>query len=115
MLAPRLRHTVTIEREDAIVDSLGQPIPTWATVATVKASAEPTRGREYFRDAGVLATSPMLFVIRHRGDVKRQMRVHYGERAFRIEDIVDFREQHRELHLYCLGINEDERDATSGT
>ena len=44
MHAGRLRHQFTIESATEVVDSVGQPVKTWGTFATVWGSVQPVAG-----------------------------------------------------------------------
>lgn len=106
MFAPRLRNRITIQSATWAVDSLGEPIATWASFAAdIAAAAEPTRGREFFAAEGIHAEAPMLFVIRYKSGVTPLMRVVYDGDTWEIKSVVDFRELHREMHLYCIGLD----------
>jgi SPP1 family predicted phage head-tail adaptor len=79
-----LRERITIEQRSAGVDALGQPLTTWATVATVWAKAEPLRGREFFAAGQLQGELSVKFTIRHRADVAETMRVLWRGQAHEI-------------------------------
>lgn len=105
MFAPRLRQRIVIEAPTYEQDSSGEQVPSWDDYAAVAAAAEPTRGREFFAAAGIHAEAPMLFVIRYLNGVTPLMRVVYDGDTWEIKSVVDWREQHREMHLYCTGLD----------
>jgi SPP1 family predicted phage head-tail adaptor len=56
MIAGRLRHIVTIERQSLTNDAYGERVATWAPLVpgnpTRRASIEPITGREYMTTSG---------------------------------------------------------------
>lgn len=65
------------------------PNPQWEEVATVWASREPLRGREFFAAATVQHEKTIRFKIRHREDIKAGMRVVEKERIYEIYAVLD--------------------------
>jgi SPP1 family predicted phage head-tail adaptor len=96
-----LRHRITLQRKDIVKDPEGIAIETWADVATVWASVEPIRGREYFQAAAVNAENTVRFRIRYRPGIMPNMRVLYNGRTFNIQSVIDVNERHREIQLMC--------------
>lgn len=101
MKAGELRYRITIQSRSDSQDASGQPVPTWGTLATVWASFDPERGREYFAKAGELSANPARFRIRYRSDVTTKMRVSFDSRVYDIKAVVNARGDNRETHLYC--------------
>lgn len=97
----RLRHRITIQQKTTIVDQDGIPTETWAEFATVWASVEPLRGREYFQAAAVNAENMVRFRIRYRAGIRPDMRIQYDSRIFSINSVIDVDERHTEIHLMC--------------
>ena len=63
MHAGLLNQRVTIEQRSASVDTLGQGVETWSTVATVWAQAEPLAGREFLAAGSMLDRADVRFRI----------------------------------------------------
>jgi SPP1 family predicted phage head-tail adaptor len=100
------RRVVIQSRTDAI-DGLGQPVPTWTTLATVWAALEPGRGREFFAASGIVAETPMMFRIRWRTDVTTTCRIQYAGATYTIDAVEDFADLHVETRIYArAGVNE---------
>lgn len=76
---------------------------TWVNVKTVRASIEPIQGREYFSGAFQIGETVVRIRIRYQPDIQitRKMRVKYGDRILQIENIIDSKEEHKELQLMC--------------
>ncbi|OOR96994.1 phage head-tail adapter protein [Haemophilus paracuniculus] len=76
-------------------------VESWQDVATVRASIEPIQGREYFSGAFQLGETVVRIRMRYLAGVNRQMRVKYGDRILKIENVIDSKERHEELQLIC--------------
>lgn len=97
-----LRHRVTIQQKTTAQDTYGQPIETWTNVATVWASIEDLRGREFIEARQVPAAEITTRVrIRYRTGIEPTMRVIYGSRTLEITAVIDPDGRKRELELMC--------------
>lgn len=101
-----LRHRVTIQSATLAQDSVGQPIATWANLATnpsVWAEVTSAPAGERFVSGGeqVLANLTHKVRIRYRTDVTVKMRVSHLSRYLYIENVVDPTGRGRELVLLC--------------
>jgi SPP1 family predicted phage head-tail adaptor len=63
------------QRLNSTQNELGENTTPWTTLATVWASAEPLRGREYFAAGQQQQVLDVRFVIRYRSDVNGTMRI----------------------------------------
>lgn len=86
MRAGMLRHRVTIQRYELVVDDYGAPLhrESWKDVATVWASVEAMSGRDFFAARQEQSEVTHKVTIRYRGDVTAQMRVLHGGKIFGI-------------------------------
>jgi len=96
-----LRHRITIQQPVESSNTFGEVEKTWQDIATVWASIEPLRGREYFDSQQINAEVTTRIRIRYRPGIKPKMRVVYGERIFDIQSVIDVEERHKEIHLMC--------------
>lgn len=101
-----LRHRITIQSATLAQDSYGEPIKTWANLATnPQAWAEVTSAPagERFLSGGeqVIAHLTHRVRIRYRSDVTVKMRVVHESRHLYIENVVDPTGRRRELMLLC--------------
>lgn len=108
MRSGRLRHRVTLEDPNRIRDSMGgwKEDGTWSEVETVFASIEPLRGSERYDAQRLNPELSHTIIMRYIALLTPRMRVKYddpdeGLRYFKIESLVDMREERRELHLMC--------------
>ncbi len=86
-----LDRRITIQQNTTTRDAAGQPIPSWADLATVWAEVVPTGGREIFEAQQTGAETVAKFRIRYRGDVLRKMRVVYDTDNYDIADVAEDR------------------------
>lgn len=86
MRAGTLRHRVTIQRYELVVDDYGAPLhrESWKDVATVWASVEAVSGRDFFAARQEQSEVTHKVTIRYRGDVTAQMRVLHGGKVLGI-------------------------------
>src|SRR4029434_5971979 len=99
-----LRHKVTIEASTATQDEYGEPIKTWAPLATtprVWAQIQSNDAGESLVSCGeqVQAAVSHTVTIRYRTDITVHMRVLDRARYLLIENVVDVTGQERELTL----------------
>jgi len=102
----RLRDKVTIQSPPA-VDSYGQQVGTWSTIAVRRCSIEPLNGREYFSQAGEQASQKVRIRFRYaKGILKNQYQLVDNRTSpqtiYDIEDIIDPSNEHRELICMCV-------------
>lgn len=102
MRAGKLRHSITIQQQSTTQDSYGQQVETWTNVATVWASVEPLRGKEYFESKQEKAEVTTKITMRYRDGILPKMRVVFGSKTYDIQDVINLEERDRELHLMCL-------------
>ena len=101
--AARLRHRVTLQEAASAADQYGQPVETWAAVATLWAAVEPLRGREFYQAQQVNADLTHKVTIRYRAGVSEKQRILYGSRILEIASPpIDREERHIDLELLCV-------------
>jgi SPP1 family predicted phage head-tail adaptor len=102
MRAGWMRHRVTIQARTAAQDGYGERQPAWADVATVWASVEPLRGREYLEGRQEQADISHRVAMRHRPGVSPAMRLQLeGGRVLVIESVINPLERGERLELMC--------------
>jgi SPP1 family predicted phage head-tail adaptor len=102
MRAGSLRHQVVLEASAEARGTDGEVTLSWVTVATVWASIEPTKGKEYISEDIIKAAATHLVTIRYLPVLDPSMRVTFGARVFGIQSIIDKHERRRELVLVCV-------------
>lgn len=98
MKAGKLRHRITIQNY-TITNTQGEVAKTWATFATVWASIEPMKGREFFESAIEESEITAKITIRYKSDVKPQMRVVYGSIIYEIVSVIHTGLREKEMIL----------------
>ena len=103
-----LRRTVTIQRQSKVQDVMGQPVDTWTTLVTRRASLEPLNGREYLEASGENADVSTRIRIRYDATVARVKpydKIIDGASSpnavYDIESVIVPRERNREIVLMC--------------
>ncbi len=87
----RLDRRIVIEQSTPAQDSSGQPVESWAELATVWAEVVPVGGSEIFQAKQFGAETVKKFRIRWRGDVTAKMRVVYDSANYDIADVAEDR------------------------
>lgn len=94
MRAGKLDRRITIRRKTITWSGSGEPIETWADLATVWAQQRPNRGGERFATRQLVGTAVMTFHIRYRAGLTVQDRIVYDGKTW---DIADIREIGRKV------------------
>lgn len=84
--------SITIQSKTEARDAAGQPIETWADLATVDAEWIPQSGREFWGARQINAEATATFRIHYRTDVTVEHRISYNSRTW---DIVEAEEDRR--------------------
>jgi len=108
--AGRLRHQVVVQQPDPTVDTYGQPVRGWATVATVWAAVEPLNGREFFKAQEVQAETRVRMRLRYGSEIasiSQSWRVTFSGKVYNILSVIQPAEIDREIILMCgEGVND---------
>ena len=99
MRAGKLRHKVTIQDYTESQNSYGEMTKTWSDYATVWASIEPVRGREFWESQQINAEVTAKITIRHLYGINPKMRVKHDNRIFEIISVINPEERNVELQL----------------
>jgi len=104
MRAGDLRQRVTIQSKTAVQNSFGEEVITWVDLATVWASVEPLRGREFLDGKMLTAEITTRIRIRERDGISPEMRAVFGSKIYDILAVVHIEEREREIDLMCQEI-----------
>jgi len=96
-----LRHRVIMQKQLTEIDSFGSEINTWQDIATVWASVEPLKGREFFAAQKENAETTVRICVRYRTGISPAMRIKFDDKIYEIIAIIDVEERHIELQLMC--------------
>ena len=98
--AGELRHKIVIQQNTPTTrDSMNVEVDSWADFATVWASIEPIRGKEFWDSQQVNAEITGKIKIRYLAGVISKMRVKYETRIFEIISVINPGEKNSELQL----------------
>ncbi len=100
----RLDRRIAIQQNTPTQDSAGQPIDSWADLATVWAEVVPVSGSETFQAKQVGAEAVAKFRIRYRSDIVRKMRVVYDSDNYDISDAAEDRRFERRQYLLITAV-----------
>lgn len=89
MRAGRMDRRIVLQSVSRTQDAAGEPIETWAALATVWADVSPIRGNERFVDNQEKAERTTRFRIRHRSDITADNRISYGGNIYDIEAVME--------------------------
>lgn len=99
-----LRNRIVLQRQLFVQGDLGENMGDWVDFASVRAQADPLRGKEYFA-AAVGQPEQKTFVrftIRYRAGVTQSMRVAWRGVAHKIEAVIDVDGLKREIELVTV-------------
>jgi SPP1 family predicted phage head-tail adaptor len=82
-----LRQRVAHQRATLTDDAMGQPVESWATLATVWAAVEPASSAERVLGAQLIATTTHAVRLRGRRDVRPGDRFVWGTRTLSIQGV----------------------------
>jgi len=97
----KLRNRVTIQQNQPTINAFGEETEEWVDFATVWASVEPLKGREFFAAQKENAETTVRIIIRYRSEFTADMRIKFGNKVYEINAIIDLEERHMELQLMC--------------
>lgn len=99
MQAGDLPHRVQIQQDQGTTKTgLGQPIPSWATIAWRYAKIEPLSGREYWDAQQVKSAVTHTVTFRHYEGLTTAMRLKFGTRVFNLGAVRNL-EENGEWHV----------------
>jgi SPP1 family predicted phage head-tail adaptor len=96
-----LNRIVVIQRPAATQDAAGQPIPTWATLATVWANVRHLSGSETIKADAEASTVKASIRILRRTDIDASMRVALGTTNYQIRAVLPDEIDRDKMDLVC--------------
>jgi SPP1 family predicted phage head-tail adaptor len=96
----KLDRRITIEQATQGVGPFGEPVETWAALATVWANAYAGSGKEFVAARQINAEVSMQFQIRWIADLSTTMRILYDGKYFDIVDIAEVG-RHERLNIFA--------------
>ena len=101
----RLRHRVTFQKRQEVLDDIGgvNKDEKWVDVFDAWAYIKPLRGREYFEGGAMRSEVSHAICIHYRKDqeVRPEMRVLYENRIFEIQSVINVEERNSDWELMC--------------
>lgn len=100
--AGELNKKVTLQHKNVTKNAFGEEIVTWSTIASVWASIQSIKDREYFESQQIQNELTTRIIIRYRTGLKPYDRVVYGKRIFEIvSQPININTANTQLHLMC--------------
>jgi SPP1 family predicted phage head-tail adaptor len=101
MNAGNLNQRVTIQSRSASVDSIGQPVETWATVAELWADVRYQRGLEAIKAGADVSVVNLSVRIRYRAGIDAGMRILHGSDVLDIQAVLPDAGRREYIDLAC--------------
>lgn len=100
----RLKHQITIQKQESTASDIGAPTLKWSTVpiATVWAGVEPLRSREFLAQQQLQSEVTHRIVLRYSSNYKlipSRHRIKFGSRYFDITSVINPDERNRSYEL----------------
>lgn len=100
MNASKMRHRITFVRRADEKDALGGYKGDWVPIVTTWGQIVPISGKEYFSQVRETTVSHKIYC-RYRAGITPQMRIHFGQRKFRILSVINWEERGEGLTIMC--------------
>jgi len=91
---------ITIQGVSESVDTFGQRVQTFSTLAVVWAKVEEKRGSEGEDSNQIVATRMVEFLIRYRAGLNERMRIVYRGNTYMIESIISGDDRKKTLRIH---------------
>ncbi len=104
MRAGRLDKRVTIERQGAAVDNLGQSTGVWSQISSRRATITPMKVDERTTAGAEFATATDVITIRYDAtlaDLTTKDRVIWGVHTYNIKSVINVMNKNEQLQLIC--------------
>ncbi|MBD2781538.1 phage head closure protein [Xenorhabdus szentirmaii] len=107
MRAGRLRHRITLQKNESSRSPMGSVINKWVDIADVWAEVQPISGRELVASGAVLSEATVRIWLRYRDDITTTNRIVYQGasthgKSFAIVAVIPD-PKHTRLELLCKG------------
>ncbi len=97
----KLNKRVTLVGATESENAIGQTVLHDGDIASMWASIEPVRGRQYYDAKKLRDEAAYKVTVRYRKGVTREMRIRFKDRTFEIKDIINPYESNQFLELMC--------------
>jgi SPP1 family predicted phage head-tail adaptor len=97
----RLNQRVELQSATTTCDAMGQPVQTWATVATVWAEVSPLTGREFDAASAANSEVELKVIIRYYSGLTSHWRLLHGTKVYQILTILNLSSGKKDLKLMC--------------
>lgn len=103
MRSGNLKHKISIQTYTETQDEFGDSINQWTEFKPAYANIKPISSKEFYK-AGTHNEVTHKIELRFVNGIVPKMRVKYKDRIFRIESVLNIREENKTLHLMCTEV-----------
>ncbi len=104
MKAGTLRQRVIVEQRGSVQDSVGQPVESWTTYATVWADIRNQRGMEAVKADTMTSTVKASIRVRYKAGITAAMRVRHGATIYQIMAVLPDAASKDYMDLVCEAV-----------
>ncbi|OLS02556.1 phage head closure protein [Tissierella creatinophila] len=105
MTIGELKHRITLQTLEAIVNENGFEEEQWIDFKTLWASIKNLHGREYFQAATVQKENTVKFIIRYLPGIDTSMKILFKDKHYNITSIDNIRYENRFIEIKALEVD----------
>jgi len=99
MRAGLLNKAITFRRKTIAFDAKNENNETWADAFTVWSEIRTEDGREFYAAQKLHSETSVLFILRYRSDIDKNMRVKFGNQTYEILHLNNVKKNDAELRV----------------
>ena len=100
-----LRHRITLQTLETVVNDNGFEVEEWIDLRTVWASIKNLHGREYFEAAAVQKENIVKFTIRYLAELDTSMKILFKGKHYNITSIDNIRYESKFIEIKALEVD----------
>ena len=100
-----LRHRITIQILETVVNENGFEVEEWMDFKTLWASIKNLHGREYFEAAAVQKENTVKFTIRYFDGIDTSMKILFKDKHYNITSIDNIRYENKFIEIKALEVD----------
>lgn len=105
MKSEGLKHRITLQISETVVNENGFETETWVDFKDLWAKAENLHGREYFEAAAVQAENTVKFTIRYTDEIDAAMRILFKGKQYSITSIDNIRYANKFIEIKAMEVD----------
>ena len=100
-----LRHRITIQILETVVNENGFEVEEWMDFKTLWASIKNLHGREYFEAAAVQKENTVKFIIRYFSGIDTSMKIMFKGKSYNIIQIDNIKYENKFIEIKALEVD----------